>query len=515
MTSKRAARAARRQEVLATVAAAEATQAHRRHHHHHSHSPTEEPNRFTPLLPDGDPAEGPLSVSMLRTWIAANVLLTGCGMGFVLCNALATVAEVAFVVLAVRRLRVRPFVVVSSCVAALAACGGVASTCAAAWALHAHGMRYMLSLWAEVLIASTYPLHLAHLLASCALVWRELVAREAVERRAESDARERAWKEAEEDRPSLLRCYDIRAGRVVACLPEDARIHVHVNPSHEDLQRISEGLADCVQRVVAAAKDPDNQPRLELGRGGNVAALLKLPHRSPHGVLIDSVSIVLSRRKKLVVVMKDTFPLFDAGVCARCETERLEDAVIIALRRIIASVQESLNWINAEGERIEMELRHRVDTAILVQLSALQKSLFYLVDSAKANGEAIRHLQGCLRLSLAGREMLEELIADNDHCMFMSQTYSDVVGGLMGARIALINNNLGVMTKNLSAVTFAIMVPTFVTAWLGMSEFTTMAGGPEWKWLSYPLFVVVMVLVGVGTLVVLRLTERKWSGMRS
>ena len=63
--------------------------------------------------------------------------------------------------------------------------------------------------------------------------------------------------------------------------------------------------------------------------------------------------------------------------------------------------------------------------------------------------------------------------------------------------------------KNLNALVIAVAVPSFFAGVGGMSEFSNMVGFTHWKF-AYPLFVATMILVGMATFFLIRVTERYW-----
>jgi len=77
----------------------------------------------------------------------------------------------------------------------------------------------------------------------------------------------------------------------------------------------------------------------------------------------------------------------------------------------------------------------------------------------------------------------------------------------MEAHASIINNNLNIMMKNMSAIALAVAIPTFFTGVFGMSEFTEMIKGNIKYWyISYPAFALSMFLI---SFVIYRLIK-KW-----
>jgi magnesium transporter len=142
----------------------------------------------------------------------------------------------------------------------------------------------------------------------------------------------------------------------------------------------------------------------------------------------------------------------------------------------------------------------------------LEKSLVFYLDAISSNGRVIDKIKANaakLRLSSVNIEFLDDLYIENGQCLGMAQNYSQVISSLMDARASIISNNLNFMMKNLNALVIAVAVPSFFAGVGGMSEFSNMIGFGHWK-LGYPLFVCAMVMVGVATFFLIRVTERFW-----
>eukprot|EP00727_Mastigamoeba_balamuthi_P011482 m51a1_g6957 hypothetical protein (1051) ;mRNA; f:61507-65321 len=391
----------------------------------------------------------------------------------------------------------------------LGAALGFADTAAALVAAHVRDVETAVWVWAGVIVPATYPTLLLALAAVCLALWlgaREESAAAVVARREQREA----------GRPSSVKYYTVVNGEIApAEVPERALVTVHVNPRPEDVDSLAAayGIDDM---LIIDSLDPWQHARVE-HRAAYAAALLKLPclgptkksgrGRTQFGIRAVGVVLFASR---IVVFMKEPWPLFEGGRRFWQGIRSLEDVIVLLMQRVSFSFEQRLREMNECSEQIERDFASSVDNRMLKQLASLQKSLILTVDAVNSNTQVVRGMRGYLQLSPASALLLEDLLIDSEQCSEQAEMYSNVINGLMGARAGIINNNLNVQTKNLNGILIAISIPVFVTAFFGMSEFTEMTGGSSWVPVSYPLFLVAMVLLTAGVFGGLLVTEKLW-----
>jgi magnesium transporter len=90
-----------------------------------------------------------------------------------------------------------------------------------------------------------------------------------------------------------------------------------------------------------------------------------------------------------------------------------------------------------------------------------------------------------------------------------------MVTNLIQTNLAIINNDIAIAAndtnlsvKRLTVITTVFMPLTLLAGIFGMSEWTMMTGGDNWK-LAYPAFFVLMILVAAGNYLIIKWLERK------
>jgi magnesium transporter len=103
--------------------------------------------------------------------------------------------------------------------------------------------------------------------------------------------------------------------------------------------------------------------------------------------------------------------------------------------------------------------------------------------------------------------LIDDLIIENNQCYKQAEIYSTVFSGLIDARGNLMNNSMNNLLRKLTLINVVFLPLNLIASIGGMSEFSMMTAGTPW-WVSYPLFLTVMLLGAGGMLFGLRRLAR-------
>jgi magnesium transporter len=155
------------------------------------------------------------------------------------------------------------------------------------------------------------------------------------------------------------------------------------------------------------------------------------------------------------------------------------------------------------------ELQAKLNTSLaneyLLKMFSLSESLTYYVNAIEANGGVLARLETLapeVGLTREQTRLLEDIVIENTQCARQAEIYASVLAGLMDARGNIINNNMNVLLKNLTVINVVFLPLGVLAGILGMSEFTMMTRGVDWR-ISYPLFLLALITLGVVLWVVL------------
>jgi len=278
-----------------------------------------------------------------------------------------------------------------------------------------------------------------------------------------------------------------------------AVVFVYVAPTDDERRALveEEGLDPY---DVASALDPDELGRVEIS-GPRAVIIVKQPcnYNSQDQLLFNVASLGLFLdSKRLIVVAPEPLELFSDKIVRKVAIPR--DVLLKILYGCIAHFLGHLKVINMISEAIEKRVNQSMGNKYLLDMFTLEKSLVFFVNGISSNQmvlEKMRAAAGRLKLNSSQREILDDIIIENQQCAKQADIYSNILAGLMDARGSVVNNNLSILMKKLTVISVVFMPMNVLASMGGMSEFSSWTPGMPW-WLSYPLFL--FLLVGVGFL---------------
>ena len=267
----------------------------------------------------------------------------------------------------------------------------------------------------------------------------------------------------------MLRTYCIRDNRVVEA-PEGP-ISVYVAPDEAE-RRFLVDSCRVDEHTLASALDPDELARLEF-EPDHVAVIFKRPrnYSSRDGVMFKVTSCgVFMFRDRLIIVQTEDLPLFEGKQFLRIAA--LPEILLKLINRSIFHFLEHLKVINSISSELEQKINQAMENRQLINLFGLEKSLVYYVASINSNGTVIEKLKlnsGKIGFTPEEVEFLDDIIIENSQCAKQAEIYSNILAGLMDARVSIVSNNLNVLIKTLNIITIGIMVPTLVVSIFSMN----------------------------------------------
>ena len=152
-----------------------------------------------------------------------------------------------------------------------------------------------------------------------------------------------------------------------------------------------------------------------------------------------------------------------------------------------------------------------MENKYLIQMFSLSESLIYYQSSLTLNYDAVSKLYNYSERSKFTDitiTALENLKIENEQALKQAEIYSEIFSGLMDARASIVNNNMSQLMKKLTIINIIFLPLNLIAGIFGMSEFTAMTGHSN-KFLSYTLFVIVLLFIGVLTYKILDRLEHK------
>jgi magnesium transporter len=141
----------------------------------------------------------------------------------------------------------------------------------------------------------------------------------------------------------------------------------------------------------------------------------------------------------------------------------------------------------------------------LINLLNIEKSLVFFTTSLKSNELVMERLRKTeiVKINLDDKGLMEDVTTENKQAIEISNVYSNILSGMMGAFASVISNNLNVVVKLLTAITIIIMIPTLIASIYGMHVKLPFQDSPY-------AFLMILVISLILSLIGVIFIKRKW-----
>ncbi|MFH1618902.1 MAG: magnesium transporter CorA family protein [bacterium] len=291
----------------------------------------------------------------------------------------------------------------------------------------------------------------------------------------------------------MLKIYSIAAGKAVE--NAEGKISIVSNPDDNEKHRI---VADygIDEHTLASALDPDEPSRIEF-EPEHLALIFKRPknYSGKDKLLFKVASMgMFLYKERLVVVISEDIPLFVGKHFTHLDS--IQDVFLRLIYGSISHYMEHLKVINMISEEIEKKINVSMENKFLLNLFSLEKSLVYYLNAINSNGFAFERLKNNrpkIGFSEKSMELLEDILIENSQCARQAEIYSNILAGLMDARVSIVSNNLNILMKTLNLITIGIMVPTLVVSIFSMNVHLPFQSHPQAFWF-------VLIISGISVL---------------
>lgn len=304
----------------------------------------------------------------------------------------------------------------------------------------------------------------------------------------------------------MLQKFRFISGTLEETSGNDCQVYVYVNPGNDEIDLIANEY-NIDRHTVESAIDPDEISRIEF-EDDNIFIIWKRPKNyiSSDNFLFGVSSIGLFHLKdKLVFVLPEDVALFDQKLHPHFES--LMDLIIKFLNNSIRHYLDHIKVMKIISREIQVKLNTSMENEYLIQMFNLSESLIYYINAISSNLNVLIKLRNYFEKhsgeNFPGNEerfeQLEDTVIENSQCLKQAEIYSSILSGLMDARGNIINNNMNVLIKNLTLINIIFLPLNLLASIGGMSEYSMMTNGVDWK-ISYGLFLGAMCVLGWVTL---------------
>ena len=252
---------------------------------------------------------------------------------------------------------------------------------------------------------------------------------------------------------------------------------VHLqNPTREEIDGLNTRFA-LDPTYLAAALDEEESARIE-HEGDQTLIIVDIPYVESEGsgyiystiplgiVLVDDIIITVCTR--------------DTPIIADFTQERVRNFwtfkrtrfILQLLHRNASRFLAYLKQIDKSSMHVQEKLEKSSRNQELLQMMKLEKSLVFFSTSLKGNElvmEKLLRQESVLKRFPEDTDLLEDVIIEVKQAIEMCSIYSNVLSNTMDAFASIINNNMNIVMKTLTALTMVMALPNIVFGLYGIN----------------------------------------------
>ncbi len=308
----------------------------------------------------------------------------------------------------------------------------------------------------------------------------------------------------------MVEYLDVIEGKLQSTTDSNANIAVYYEPSEVELDSLS-NMYNIDNYTIRSCLDNDEIPRIEVEDEYSLLILKRPKGSSPSENTIFKVNTVgiFIVKDKMIFLMKENLHILDSKSLAG----KVHTIVDIMLKFIYSTVShfiDHLKVINMITETFEKNLTDTIDNKFLVYMYNLKKSLVYYIAGINENSiffDKLKSLSVKFNFSSDNNDMLTSIIIENNQARKLSVIFSNIIDVIISAQEAVTNNRLNKTMKRLTIITTIFMPLSLLAGIAGMSEWTAFTGGEANMAISYPIFFLILTIIGIVMYLIF-----KWKG---
>lgn len=185
------------------------------------------------------------------------------------------------------------------------------------------------------------------------------------------------------------------------------------------------------------------------------------------------ISIIITERNQIITInsFENVAIRRFLNSFAKRHPERPNMMVLKVFEKVVMDFIEVLKEINHRRNILEQKLYDSNRNEELLALMRVQKSLVYFLTALRSNELLLMKMERTNFLNCDEEELefLSDLIVEFSQALEMANTYTNILSSTMDAFASIINNNMNIVIKRLTAITIIISVPGLVAGFFGMN----------------------------------------------
>lgn len=248
-----------------------------------------------------------------------------------------------------------------------------------------------------------------------------------------------------------------------------------IAPSDHELLLISKKTGVPIE-FLKAPLDDEETSRIDI-EDDNILVIVDIPYTEmeANSLTYDTypLGIIYSKNEIITICLKNNRVISDFvnNKVSTFYTFKRSRFILQLLNRVASYYLICLRQIDKKSLVIQKKLLKSMANRELMHLLSLRNSLIYFSTSLKANEITLEKMlkMEFLQKYEEDKEILEDVIIENQQAIEMTSIYSDILNGTMDASASVISNNLNLVMKFLAAVTIVLSIPTIIGGFWGMN----------------------------------------------
>ncbi len=282
------------------------------------------------------------------------------------------------------------------------------------------------------------------------------------------------------------------------------------SPTSQELEKLSQKL-NIPLDFLTDPLDIDERARIEV-EDGCILIVLRIPRFDEKEADIQfttlPLGIIIIQGWVITICFRDTPIILDfiLGKVRGFSTQNRSRFILQIFLKAFLLYLNYLKEIDKRSTAVENELHKAMKNEELIKLLNLEKSLVFFITSLKSNELMLKRLQGTeiIKMDSDDKDLLEDVIIENQQALDMSNIYSNILSGMMDAFASVISNNLNVVMKFLTAITIILTIPTLVASIYGMNVKLPFQNSP------YAFLITLGISFSLSAIAIVIFIKRKW-----
>lgn len=245
-----------------------------------------------------------------------------------------------------------------------------------------------------------------------------------------------------------------------------------IAPSKEELGQISEQY-NIPHELLAGVLDPNERPRMVMHEETCIL-VIHVPYKvkEKSRIRYRTKPVVIMQQGNLYMTFCDDEHIVFDGYQDNRNQSYANGAPFIWLQAIARYYHCCLDELNVEVTKTEMRLQKSIHNRDLYAILDLNKSLVFFAKSLKLNDIMLRKYMNMIGASMQPQEQqeLSYVLIELKQVSETVHIYNMNVSNLMDAYAAIIENNVSIVVKTLTAATFILTIPLAIASLYGMNS---------------------------------------------